>query len=201
MVTAQIGHESMTAIKRKWDSKYWQHQSTTAAAAVLTENSFLLPEQGTALDLACGLGGNALFLAECGLQVQAWDISSVALEVLLQNAARKSLDIAIKQCKIDALAIPANTFDVIVVSRFLDRMLCNAIMAALRKHGLLFYQTFTQDKLNDEGPRNPNFLLRQNELLRLFEPLTTVFYKENSQIGDLLRGERNEALFIGQKLT
>jgi 2-polyprenyl-3-methyl-5-hydroxy-6-metoxy-1,4-benzoquinol methylase len=35
-----------------------------------------------------------------------------------------------------------NGFDVIVISRFLDRTLCNAIMAALKPEGLLFYQTF-----------------------------------------------------------
>jgi len=191
----------MNTIKDEWDSKYRQNHSKTAAAAVLTENSFLLPERGTALDLACGLGANALFLAEYGLQVQAWDISSVALEILLQNASEKGLEITTKQCKIEALTIAPDTFDVIVVSRFLDRMLCDAIMTGLKKHGLLFYQTFTQDKLTSHSLRNPDFLLQRNELLRLFEPLTKVFYRENSQIGDLSRGERNQALFIGQKIT
>ena len=32
-------------------------------AQVLSDYAYLLPESGTALDLACGRGGNALFLA------------------------------------------------------------------------------------------------------------------------------------------
>lgn len=191
----------MKDLKDKWNATHRQSSVASATAAVLTENSFLLPAQGTALDLACGLGANALFLAECGLQVQAWDISSVALEVLQRNATEKSLNITVKQCNIEASIVPENAFDVIVISRFLDRTLCNAIIDALKKDGLLFYQTFTQNKLATHGPKNPDFLLQQNELLRLFKPLTLVYYRENSRIGDLSRGERNEALFIGQKIV
>lgn len=191
----------MTYIKGKWDDVYRQNSVVPAAAAVLTENRFLLPVQGAALDLACGLGANALFLAECGLQVQAWDISPVALEALQRNASEKALDVTVKQCCIEASIVPKNAFDIIVVSRFLDRRLCDAIMAGLKKHGLLFYQTFTQNKLASHGPKNPDFLLQQNELLRLFKPLKPVYYRENSRIGDLSSGERNEALFIGQKIT
>jgi len=72
-------------------------------------------------------------------------------------------------------------------------------MAALTTGGLLFYQTFTRDKLDRQGPGNPDFLLASNELLRLFAPLTLIFYQEYARIGDLQRGDRNEARFIGQK--
>ena len=52
------------------------------ACAALREYAFLLPETGTALDLACGRGGNALLLARRGLQAHAWDISEEAIEHL-----------------------------------------------------------------------------------------------------------------------
>jgi hypothetical protein len=93
-----------------------------------------------------------------------------------------------------------SSFDVIVISRFLDRALCNAIMAGLKTGGLLFYQTFTRNKLDQAGPSNPDFLLANNELLRLFAPLMLVYYQEYARIGDLHCGDRNEAYFIGQKL-
>jgi len=46
----------------------------------LTQNQHLLPSQGTALDLACGQGGNSQLLAKAGLDVLAWDSSAVAIE-------------------------------------------------------------------------------------------------------------------------
>jgi hypothetical protein len=72
-------------------------------------------------------------------------------------------------------------------------------MAALKPGGLLFYQTFTRNKLDQQGPSNPDYLLASNELLRLFKPLNVVFYQEYAKLGDVRFGNRNEACFIGQK--
>ena len=188
----------ISAIKAKWDSIY-QKTDFSIAADVLVENSFLLPKTGCALDLACGLGANALFLAEQGLSVHAWDISLVALNKLECNAAKNGLEVAIKQVFIEPGALPKNTFDVIVLSRFLDRSLCNAKMEGLKPDGLLFYQTYVREKIASSGPKSPDFLLARNELLTLFQPLKLVAYRENSLIGNLACGERNEALFVGQK--
>jgi tellurite methyltransferase len=159
----------------------------------------LLPIQGNALDLASGLGGNALILAQQGLQVEAWDISSVALAKLDEQAQKQNLSIATHPCFITADRLPKNHFDVIVISRFLDRSLCNAIMAALKTEGLLFYQTFTRNKIDQQGPSNPDYLLDCNELLRLFSPLNLIFYQEFGRTGNLQHGNRNEASYIGQK--
>lgn len=190
----------MTGLQAKWDGIYADNRGPVAAAEVLSANRHLLPTRGKALDLACGSGGNALLLAEHGLQVDAWDISPVALERLQEQAALKKLAIAIRACHIDAGSLANEQFDVIVVSRFLDRSLSNAIMAALKPEGLLFYQTFTRNKLDKEGPGNPDYLLECNELLRLFSPLRLVYYRENARIGDLRLGNRNEAYYIGQKI-
>ena len=47
----------------------------------LRDNVHLIPQgHGKALDLACGMGGNAIFLAQnSNLDVYAWDMSSVAI--------------------------------------------------------------------------------------------------------------------------
>ena len=165
---------------------------------VLAENSYLLPETGTALDLACGLGGNAVFLAQQGLTVTAWDISSIAIEKLTAFAQQQDLNINACQKNITSLSLPKSSFDVITVSRFLDRALSDAIIDALKPNGLLFYQTFTREKLTAAGPNNPRFLLSRNELLRLFSALTVVYYRENRACGDTQKGLRNEAQYIGQ---
>lgn len=189
----------MSDLQQKWDAAYRNNPVTSAAAEVLTRHICLLPKQGKALDLACGLGGNAIRLAESGLDVDAWDISAIGLQLLQQQAFDKGLSINTHQCHISTETLPQQTYDVIVICRFLDRTLCNAIMAALKPGGLLFYQTFTRNKLDRQGPGNPDYLLANNELLRLFSPLNVVFYQEFGQFGDVRFGNRNEACFIGQK--
>ncbi len=189
----------MTAAE-KWDAIYRQQAvSELTATPVLAENLFLLPEQGVALELACGLGANALLLAQRGLTVQAWDISAVAIEKLQQQAHQQNLTVQAKQVDIRPSSLPENSFDVIVISRFLDRSLCRGIIAALKAGGLIFYQTYTRQKLTDSPPHNPDFLLATNELLTLFTPLKTLVYQEHGLVGNLNLGERNEALYIGQQ--
>ena len=190
----------MIDLQSKWDKIYSDCQQSFFVSQQLDEHTYLLPNQGKALDLACGLGGNALCLAKHNLDVDAWDISSVALSYLQTQAKQKSLSITTQQCHITSNSLPTNHYDVIVISRFLDRSLCNAIMAALKPEGLLFYQTFTRNKLDQQGPSNPDFLLDGNELLTLFSSLSLVFYQEYARIGDLRYGNRNEACFIGQKI-
>ena len=187
-----------TLVEAKWDSIY-EKCDYSMPADVLVENSFLLPKKGFALDLASGLGANAIFLAERGLDTHAWDISSVALKRLQLSAKQKSLLISVNQVFIKPDVLLKNAFDVIVVSRFLDRSLCDAIIACLKSGGLLFYQTYVKEKIDSNGPNNSDYLLARNELIKLFAPLNLVAYRENSLIGDLEYGERNEALFVAQK--
>lgn len=189
----------MSAVEQKWDAIYQQHSKELAVTEVLRINSFLLPPGGQALDLACGLGGNALFLAERGLQVEAWDISPVALALLQQQAAARRLVLSTKTVDVRSAVFPRNAFDVVVVSRFLDRTICHAIMNSMKSGGLLFYQTFTAEKSSAQGPSNPDYLLQRNELLTLFSPLQLVYYRENSRLGSLDTGDRNEAGLVGQK--
>jgi tellurite methyltransferase len=191
----------VSELQRKWEAIYRETTHSSVASEVLSAHRFLLPKQGRALDLACGMGGNALLLAEHGLEVEAWDISQEALTKLRSQASEQRLPITARQCQINSETLEHASFDVIVISRFLDRTLGNAIIEALKPEGLLFYQTFTRNKLDQQGPTNRDYLLNCNELLRLFSPLTLVFYQEYARIGDLLTGNRNEACFIGQKPT
>jgi len=191
--------DRISTIEAKWDQIY-ENTDLSIPADVLVKNSFLLPKSGYALDLACGLGANALLLAEKGLVTNAWDSSSVALQKLQQRAQQKNCAITTRQVFINPSSLPINTFNVIVVSRFLDRSLCNAIIRSLKSDGLLFYQTYIKEKIDSTGPKNPAFLLDRNELITLFKQLKLIFYRENSLVGDVQAGERNEALFIGQKI-
>jgi SAM-dependent methyltransferase len=187
--------------RNKWDRRYRDSENTAPAPAqVLRDFTHLLPVSGAALDLAAGLGGNALLLAGQGLTTMAWDISPVAMAKLTACAER--LGLAVECQARDVVAEPPETerFDVIVVSRFLERQLCPHLAAALRPGGLLFYQTFVQEKTEPGfGPSNPAYLLARNELLRLFPSLQLIAYREEGVVGRPDQGLRNEAYLVAQR--
>ena len=184
----------------KWNTIYAAggHGRQTPAT-VLKEFAHLLPETGTALDLACGRGANALFLAERGLNVHAWDVSEEAISSLNTRVNELQLKLQTRICDITAEPLPTNSFDIIVVSYFLERKLMPSIISALRKNGLLFYQTFIRERVDDTGPRNEDYRLGENELLHLCRELHIVFYREEGKLGDTQQGIRNEAMLIGQR--
>ncbi len=186
-------------IKEKWNQIYRANNSEKPATSVLVEHAFLLPDSGAALDIACGLGANACFLAKQGLATTAWDISEVAIAKLQQTALSKGLSIKSEAHEITENSFNESSFDIIIISRFLDRSLSNGIISALKPGGMLFYQTFNREKIDTTGPNNPDFLLAKNELLTMFASLKLVFYQENGKIGDLSAGLRNEVQFIAQK--
>lgn len=189
--------------KNKWDNIYQSKQQTSekkdlSPAYILQEFQHLLPNQGEALDLACGLGANALFLTQHNLQTHAWDISSIAIDNLNQSAKSLKLKITTEVRNVVTQLPNENSFDVIVISHFLERQIMPNIISALRDGGLLFYQTFTQARVDDTGPSNKKYRLAKNELLNLCEGLDVIVYREEDIIGDTTSGFRNQALFIGQ---
>ncbi len=183
----------------RWERRYRESQATQRpqAAAVLADHVHLLPDSGAAVDLACGRGGNALLLAAHGLQTQAWDYAATALQDLEQRATAERLTIDC-QCR-DVVESPpaADSFDIIVVSHFLDRTIMPALAGALRAGGLLFYQTFSRTAVSDAGPGNPAYRLADNELLQLLPQLQVVHYHEAGRLGDTSHGFRDRVQYIG----
>lgn len=188
------------AEREKWNARYRtaEPDQNPEAAAVLRENTHLLPRTGSALDLACGLGGNALLLARLGLETHGWDLADEALHRLRVRAEDEGLQIAVARRDVAAEPPAPENFDVIVVSRFLVRELCPSLARALRPGGLIFYQTFVRDSAGDVGPRRPEFRLAENELLHLFADLRLRVYREEGTVGDPVRGWRNEAMLVAQ---
>jgi len=158
---------------------------------VLLEGQAFLPEAGVALDLACGLGGNALHLAKAGFTVHAWDISETAISVLNQTSKAMSVENNLKPAVRDVIAEPPaeNSFDLIIVTRFLHRPLCASLAAALKDSGVLLYQTFTK------GLSNPEYMLEPGELPSLFGSLEVCLAEESEPDSDGFA----ESLFVGRK--
>jgi len=191
-----MGHMS---IKAKWNERYRAATGERQASRVLKENLHLLPGNGRALDLACGSGGNSILLAQQGLKVDAWDIADVAIAALQDAALKRQLSIQAEVRDVEARPPAPETFDVIVVSYFLERDLIPALIMALKPGGLIYYQTFTRQRVSDRGPQRAEFRLADQELLQLFSGLQVIFYREEGCVGDVQKGFRDEAMLIAGK--
>lgn len=190
----------MSELQQKWDRRYRDQRPHLAEAAeVLQQNSHLLPARGIAMDLACGLGANSLFLAQAGLSVISRDISPVAINKLTAAAAAQDLNIDARVADVEQELPEKHSLDVLVVTHFLVRAMAPVLMAALRPGGLLFYQTYCQDKVSPQGPGNPAYLLADNELLSLFAGLKLRVYREESLLGAHEAGWRNQAMLVAEK--
>lgn len=190
--------------QNKWNKIYatqnlLQRKLEESPALVLQQNAFLLPNTGSALDLACGIGSNAIFLAKSGLNTSAWDISAIAIESLQSYSQENNLGITAEARDVKQQPPAVNSYDVICVSYFLERSLAIDIINALKPNGLLFYQTFIEEKVTDAGPSNPEYRLQENELLTLFSPLHILSYQEHGKVGDIKKGFRDAAMLVAQK--
>ena len=186
-------------IKEKWNERYRAATGERQASCVLRGNLHLLPDTGRALDLACGLGGNSILLAQQGLKVDAWDIADVPIAALQTVAFKRQLAIHAEVRDVVVNPPVPETFDVIVVSYFLDRDIIPALIRALKPGGLIYYQTFIQQRVSERGPHREEFRLADQELLHLFSGLQILFYREEGRVGDVQKGFRDEAMLIGRK--
>jgi len=189
--------QHMPSSQSEWDAKHRlaADDSTAEPAGIVCELLPLLPP-GAALDLACGTGRNALFLAEHGRHVTAVDWSGAALEILEAHARTKNLStrrirrlqdvkrsayacIDLVQADLERMELPEGRFDLILNIRYLQRSLFPQIGRALRANGMLLFETYTQAQLDFcGGPKNPAYLLKAGELREAFPELQVLFYRE-----------------------
>jgi tellurite methyltransferase len=128
-----------------------------------------------ALDLACGLGHNALWLAAQGYHVEAIDISVAALRHARGEMLRRGLQgVTFIAADLDEFPLPPAAYDVVCVFRFLDRGLFPAIRACVRPGGLVVYQTFNVGRLRLHPTFSPDHMLALGELPGFFPGWTPI---------------------------
>jgi tellurite methyltransferase len=137
---------------------------------VLEAHAGLLPGN-RGLDLACGSGRNAVYLALAGMQVTAVDILPDALEQARDLAARHATRIRTLELDLEKPgALDDIQADLVVVVRYLERSLFAAIVACLASGGILAYETFSGPQTEGRC-RNPRFVLQPGELATAFPGL------------------------------
>lgn len=136
---------------------------------------------GRALDIACGRGRHSLLLAAAGFHVVGLDIQFDALIGARSLARSRGLDLSVACTDLTSMRLPRARFDLIVVTRYLDRTIFPALRGALVKGGVLLFETFTELQLGyDRGPRSREHLLAPGELRTLVRGMDLLFDEEVS---------------------
>jgi hypothetical protein len=135
--------------------------------------------QPRALDVAMGRGRHAVALARAGFTTFGVDITHDAVRDAVRAAAGEGLLVRGWCADLTQAPLPAARFDLIVVTRYLQRDLFPSLRAALVSGGVVLYETFTvAQRALGRGPTSPDHLLEPGELRRRFEGLEVLFYEE-----------------------
>jgi SAM-dependent methyltransferase len=174
--------------RERWNERYAQDAFCpfpAAPAEWLVEHRSSLGELAgerddpRALDVACGDGRNARYLAELGFAVDAVDVSDLAIAGLRLAATQRGLLVSARVLDLEREALAVDAYDVVVCMNYLQRDLFGALQDALRPGGLLLVETVARDHVEQLGRRfNPAYVLDRNELLGAFPALHVRHYRE-----------------------
>lgn len=134
------------------------------------------------LDIACGRGRHSALFASRGCRVVAVDRDAAALAALSGVAG-----VATVACDLESGAWPLGEerFDVVVVTNYLHRPLFRPLLGAVADDGLLLYETFAVGNEVYGRPSNPDFLLKDGELLGIVrDALTVVAFEQGAISGE-----------------
>ena len=153
---------------------------------------------GPVLDLACGDGHNGVFLASRGCRVVLADVAEEALALARADAEGQGAKVSLWRVDLEKgeeNPLQDDDYAAILVFRYLHRPLMSGIKRALKKNGIMVYETFTVDQPRFGKPKNPDFLLKHGELLTWFEGWDVIHWFE----GILQGPERAVAQIVCRK--
>jgi len=148
--------------KERWNEKYKDNKIPDEPITLVQQ--YATSARGNmALDIACGMGRHSKYLASLGFEVDALDISSVAVEHLKDVPNVNAMEV-----DFDTYTLSKNTYHLIVCTYFLERKLFPQIVAALKPNGIILFETFLHHEENERAPSNPDFMLKTGELEAYF---------------------------------
>ena len=148
-------------MENRWDKRYELGDRAQRPPDPLLEVAAAAAQRGDALDVACGTGRHAIWLAKHGWTVMAVDYSKIALQMLADSAL--GLHIRTIHADIEAgdFLIESGRYTLIVDTAFLHRPLFEQIREGLAPGGV-FFGIFAMDGIN------PAYLINAGELLTYF---------------------------------
>jgi SAM-dependent methyltransferase len=155
------------------DQQKWNHRYSEEPDLRETEPSDLLRQvlrvkapEGPVLELACGISGNALALAEMGRKVLAVDISDVALGYLSAEAEKRGTSerISCVQADLATWRPPRSQCYALVISvMFWDPVVFDYASRAVDQEGVLAWQAFAAGQVRYRPSIRPEICLGSGE--------------------------------------
>jgi SAM-dependent methyltransferase len=177
-------------VPRDWNQHYADPANVDLAADPLLIQAVEFLPPGRALDLACGPGRHALYLARLGWRVTAVDCSPVAIGLLRAQKAGLSIDEHLADLERGEFAIAPNTYRLICDFHYLQRDLFPRIREGIHPGGVFAGAIHLFDETCPATPHNPDFLLHPGELRSLFDGWKVIFYSEAGDPGRTRRTAR-----------
>jgi tellurite methyltransferase len=166
---------------RDWNRHYSDGESLDETPDSLLVQAMESIAPGEALDLACGPGRNAIYLARLGWKVTAVDNSAVAMAILRERAVGLPVTVVESDLESREFAIAPNAYDLICDFHYLHRPLFPEIRKGIRPGGLFVAAVHMVDPEASTGPHDPAFLLEPGELRRQFAGWKIAFYSEAAE--------------------
>jgi SAM-dependent methyltransferase len=187
-----------------WDERYRRREHATDEPSRLLVRAVEHLAPGRALDIACGAGRHAVYLASRGWHVTAVDASRVGVELMLERARLRGveLDERVADLERGEFAIEAEAYDLICDFYYLQRDLFARLCAGVRAGGHFVAAIHMVDDAPDIRPMNPDFLLQPGEL-RAFFPGWQIEHYHETPFHDPDAGDhtRRTAEIIARKVT
>jgi SAM-dependent methyltransferase len=155
------GYVGDPAVQAEWDRRYAEQErlwSGQPNGALVAEVAGLTP--GRVLDVGCGEGGDAIWLARGGWQVTALEVSGVALERAVGHARDAGVAVRWVHAGLADAALPPASFDLVsaqypALLRTPDAAAERALLAAVAPGGtllLVHHAGMETQQVHDGGP-------------------------------------------------
>ncbi len=158
-----------------WDQIFNQETYVygTEANVFIQEAVKYLPEKAKVAAYAEGEGRNAVFLAQKGYQVTAYDYALSGLEKTRALANKQNVSVETKRVDLVADSLPINVYDaaIMVFGHFpkdQQYQVLNKIVGSLKEGGLLLLELYEDAQLNygTGGPKDIDMLYNAVDLLQ-----------------------------------
>lgn len=160
------------ADREKWNQRYREgaYEERTHPSAFLESWIERIPP-GRALDVACGAGRNALYLAARSFEVDAVDISGQALERARDVAHRSGLSVNWLEHDLDEPLLLDSSYQLILIIRYVNLPLIRRLTANLAPGGYLVCEQHLVTEADVIGPTSPAYRVRSGDLLAVADRL------------------------------
>ncbi len=170
--------------REKWDQRYTEDSNRKNNPVFLVEDWLTEIPVGKALDVACGAGRNAIFLARAGFGVDAIDISPVGLERARHNAGEQGFEINWIEHDLDRPYDFDTDYDLILIMWHVNLALVKRLCDCLAPGGFLICE---EHLLTDEeviGPTSDDYRIAPGALRQAVSGLELLLYEESIETGE-----------------